>query len=141
MTSINGDGYLITRDPSHPLATAQGKLLVHRAILYAMLGEGEHPCHWCNKMLTWRGRPSLRISTDHLDHNRLNNHPSNLVPSCLDCNTKRLAGPRKPRRPTGKRFTAEEQAEKARRRATAWYYANREYVLARLKAQRAVAKS
>ena len=87
--SVNGDGYWVFHDSSHPLSNAQGKLLGHRAVLFDAIGAGVHPCHWCEKPLTWRGAADARINGDHLDHNKLNNDISNLVVSCLDCNTKR----------------------------------------------------
>lgn len=89
--SVNGDGYRVIKAPGHPLATAQGKLLEHRAVLYAAIGDGLHPCHWCGKKLPWRGGAARAINVDHLDDNRLNNALTNLVVSCLDCNTKRGA--------------------------------------------------
>lgn len=90
--SINGDGYLVIRNPSHPLATSQGKLLVHRAVLYNALGAGPHPCHWCGVRLPWQGRSAAEcINVDHLDFNRLNNSRENLVAACLHCNSKRTA--------------------------------------------------
>jgi hypothetical protein len=90
---VNEYGYRVVHLPSHPLAEgrAQGKVEHHRVILFDAIGEGPHPCHWCERPLTWRGLPSQRISVDHLDHDRLNNDLGNLVPSCLDCNTKRTA--------------------------------------------------
>lgn len=89
--SINPYGYRVLRLPEHPLARQQGKVLEHRVVLYARIGEGAHPCHWCGKSLTWVGRPSERIAADHLDGDRLNNRPDNLVPACLHCNTTRAA--------------------------------------------------
>jgi hypothetical protein len=89
--SVNEDGYHVLHGQGHPLATAQGKLLAHRAALYASIGDGPHDCHWCARPLTWQGSAESRVNVDHLDHDRLNNDPANLVPSCLDCNTKRRA--------------------------------------------------
>lgn len=89
--SINDDGYRVHHDPSHPLAVAQGKVLEHRAVLFGVIGDGSHQCHWCSADLTWHGPAESRLNVDHLDHDRLNNDPANLVPSCLDCNTKRSA--------------------------------------------------
>lgn len=89
--SVNGDGYRVGHDAAHPLATAQGKLLAHRSALYEVLGGGLHPCHWCGKRLTWRGAAESRICVDHLNDDRLDNDPANLVAACLDCNTKRGA--------------------------------------------------
>lgn len=88
---VNPDGYRVVKAPGHPLATAQDKAMEHRIVLHSVIGGGDHPCHWCSKELTWTGAAATRINVDHLDWNRLNNQPSNLVPSCLDCNTKRSA--------------------------------------------------
>lgn len=88
---INEYGYRVISVPGHPLATAQDKALEHRVVLHSVIGGGIHGCHWCGKSLTWRGHAATRINVDHLDFDRLNNVPSNLVPSCLDCNTKRRA--------------------------------------------------
>lgn len=88
---VNEYGYRVIKAPGHPLAGAQDKALEHRVALYEVIGPGEHPCHWCGKELPWLGGAGVCINVDHLDHNRLNNHPSNLVAACLDCNTKRRA--------------------------------------------------
>jgi hypothetical protein len=88
---LTDDGYRVIKAPGHPLATAQDKALEHRVVLFAVIGDGIHGCHWCGKSLTWRGHAATRINVDHLDFDRLHNVPSNLVPSCLDCNTKRRA--------------------------------------------------
>lgn len=126
--SINGYGYRVIKNPEHPLAVAQGKLLEHRAILFDAIGDGEHPCHWCGAILSWRGAASARINVDHIDHDKLNNELANLVASCLYCNTKRRAVPRTPATPKPRIYT-EEQRERARERARAHYKANREQKL------------
>lgn len=87
--SVNSYGYRVVRAPRHPLATAQGKLLEHRGLLFDQIGPGAHPCAWCSKSLTWRGPAESRVNVDHLDFDKLNNALDNLVVSCLDCNTKR----------------------------------------------------
>lgn len=89
--SINMYGYRVIKAPGHPRATAQGKALEHRVVLYDAIGPGPHPCHWCGVTLPWAGGASHGINVDHLDDDRLNNARENLVPSCLDCNTKRGA--------------------------------------------------
>lgn len=86
---VNAEGYRVLNQPDHPLAVAQGKVLEHRAVLFAALGPGPQQCHWCTKPLTWQGRPSERVCVDHLNWNRLDNTPGNLVASCLACNTQR----------------------------------------------------
>jgi len=75
--------------PSHPLAGAQGKVGAHRVALFEKLGPADQPCHWCGLVLPWLGGAAKAINADHLDGDRLNNDPRNLVPACLQCNTKR----------------------------------------------------
>lgn len=86
-------GYLIVRAPNHPLATAAGYVRVHRLVLYASIGPGAHPCHWCQQLVYWDkqwprdGDDALLV--DHVDRNRQNNDLENLVPSCHSCNVSR----------------------------------------------------
>ncbi len=82
-------GYLVLHLPSHPLAGAQGKVGAHRVALFEKLGPADQPCHWCGRELPWLGGAAKAINVDHLDFDKLNNDPGNLVASCLDCNTKR----------------------------------------------------
>lgn len=86
--------YAWTYAPSHPIATADGKVLTHRHVLYERVGPGPHPCHWCGTSVQWRvGKPSAgALVADHVDHDRSNNDPANLVPSCNPCNGHRLTG-------------------------------------------------
>lgn len=89
--SINVQGYKIVTAPGHPLANARGTL-EHRIVLYDTIGPGEHPCHWCSKLVTWDvttpADPRALVS-DHLDFDKLNNDPANLVPACWACNIAR----------------------------------------------------
>lgn len=76
----------------HPVAHADGRVRVHRAVLYDKIGGGEHPCHWCQALVTWaveRGKRAL--VADHIDGDTWNNDPANLVPSCNGCNVSRKA--------------------------------------------------
>lgn len=77
----------------HPIAMADGKIYTHRMVLYEKLGAGQHPCHWCGKHLVWVGAGSKLVS-DHLDANKWNNEPDNLVPACTHCNRARMLNPR-----------------------------------------------
>lgn len=51
---------------------------------------GPHRCRWCESLVDWaHGVDEGALVVDHLDHNRGNNDPSNLVPSCHPCNSVR----------------------------------------------------
>ena len=139
MGTIDMYGYVVLTGVVHPIATAQGKLPVHRRVLYDAIGPGPHHCHWCDKLLQWQGDPATRVNVDHLDFNRQNNVRANVVASCLDCNTKRREHPRVPAPPRPPRIYTDAQKESSRQRANAYYAANREQVLARMKANRRAA--
>jgi hypothetical protein len=68
---------------------------VHRIVLFKQIGYGPHQCHWCGEHVNWtegaRGSGTWTgvLTVDHVDHDRTNNRPSNLVPACHRCNTGR----------------------------------------------------
>lgn len=70
----------------HPLASQNTYLYEHRKVLYDRIGAGPHCCHWCGCEVVWRARGKKKLVADHLDNDKLNNHPDNLVPSCHACN-------------------------------------------------------
>lgn len=77
--------------PGHPLAGKNGYLSEHRKVLYEVIGDGPHRCHWCQAPVVWvkkAGRGTVRGSlvADHLDNNPLNNARENLVAACVGCN-------------------------------------------------------
>lgn len=82
-------------DRSHPLAMPDGRVAVHRKVLYGKIGPGTHPCNWCQRPVTWtlrtrsEGGREADLMADHLDGNCRNNRPANLVPSCSFCNVLR----------------------------------------------------
>lgn len=77
-------------DPTHPLAMKNGKVYVHRAMLFDNIGEDEQSCHWCETKLHWFANEEQEaLHVDHLDGDRLHNHPDNLAPSCNACNSGR----------------------------------------------------
>lgn len=86
--------YVSTYAPKHPLAGKNGKVYVHRWVLFDKIGPGEHLCHWgCGKTVSWsvsKGCPGELVA-DHLDGQGDNNDPANLVPSCRPCNVSRDA--------------------------------------------------
>lgn len=85
-------GYLILRAKGHPTANSRGFAYEHRVALYDAIGPGAHPCHWCGTEVSWdRSYPQHRdgLVVDHLDEDKANNDPSNLVPSCSVCNFQR----------------------------------------------------
>lgn len=89
--SINVQGYKIITVPGHPLANARGTL-EHRVVLYDAIGPGEHSCHWCGTLVTWditTPADPRSLVVDHVDFDKLNNDPGNLVPACRGCNIAR----------------------------------------------------
>lgn len=73
------------------LADGKGAAGVHRAVLLEAIGPAAHPCHWCHAVVTWQQRWDGKtwagvLVVDHLDGNKANNVPANLVPSCFSCN-------------------------------------------------------
>lgn len=70
---------------------------LHRAVLLAKIGPGSHPCHWCGGQVSWdRTYPRHRdgLVVDHLDGDKANNDPENLVPAHNGCNAGRAASAR-----------------------------------------------
>lgn len=93
--SIFGRGYRQKYIAGHPLSPKKGSLSEHRRVLYDAIGEGPHPCHWCGLLLYWKpgsGQPKLTV--DHLNDDRLDNRPANLVPACNSCQVLRSRLPR-----------------------------------------------
>ena len=83
----------VNGDYDHPLYVKGQFLLEHRKVLYDKIGSGPHPCHWSEaygcgrRSLEWKGLSGLVV--DHLDDDKLNNTPENLVPACSSCNMRR----------------------------------------------------
>lgn len=84
--SIRKDGYRAVTAHGHPLADRWGHVLEHRMVLFDKIGPGEHPCHWCGAPVEWGG---LSLTADHVNFDRSDNDPANLVPACNPCNVRR----------------------------------------------------
>jgi hypothetical protein len=74
--------------PGHPLAYTSGaSIWEHRAVLYDKIGPGSHHCFHCGAVVEWtHGIRVGGLVVDHLDNDKRNNSPENLVPSCNRCN-------------------------------------------------------
>lgn len=79
-------GYRRMSDPTHPLSEKTGVMYAHRYAAHQK-HNGECPaCFWCAAVLRW----STAV-VDHLNEDKTDNHPDNLVVSCNGCNRARGA--------------------------------------------------
>jgi 5-methylcytosine-specific restriction endonuclease McrA len=76
---LDPGGYVRIR-VDHPLAV-DGWVREHRAVLFAAIGDGEHPCYRCGTVVAW----GTTLEVDHLDRDRRNNSVQNLAPACRGC--------------------------------------------------------
>lgn len=79
-------GYVILRRPNHPLADSDGRVAEHRVVAFDAYAGICPNCFWCDTNLSWDD-----AVVDHLDENKQNNVPRNLVVSCNRCNRSRGA--------------------------------------------------
>ena len=79
-------GYVKVLRPGHPLADKQGHVYEHRLVAYDRLAGAMPACFWCGASLKW-----AETVVDHLNENKADNAPPNLVCSCNDCNRARGA--------------------------------------------------
>ncbi len=84
--TISPKRYVQITRPAHPLAFKNGRVTVHRMVLFDRVQGSRLPCFWCGAPLEWKAN----LFVDHLDHDRHNNEHSNLVPSCNSCNAGRM---------------------------------------------------
>lgn len=92
LKTLNPKRYRLITDRNHPLAFKNGRVLLHRKVLYDFVNGSKLPCFWCSIPLDWHGVEHEKLCVDHLDHNRHNNDVTNLVPSCNSCNAGRMKG-------------------------------------------------
>ena len=86
----HSNGYLQITDPTHPLADSKGSVLLHRAVLWDRFAGKTPSCAFCGVVLSWRRGQKHPVATaEHLDGNRKNNDPWNIVAACLSCNSAR----------------------------------------------------
>lgn len=83
--TTHSDGYWRLYLPTHPLADGTGTVLRHRLMLFEKLAGRDARCHWCDAPVAW----GSTLMTDHLDFDRANDDPANLVPVCASCNSSR----------------------------------------------------
>lgn len=90
----NGEYMRIVNAHGHTLATSLGRIPYHRFVLYEALGQPvASKCHWCGYVLPWKtgliGAYTHVVNADHLNADKSNNEPGNLVPACYWCNANR----------------------------------------------------
>lgn len=83
------DQHRVTRK-GHPVAPPSGVVAVARIVLYEKIGPGPHPCSWCGEEVDWKfGLVPGALIADHLNWDRNDDSPENLVPACIPCNVNR----------------------------------------------------
>lgn len=84
-TSGWSKGYKIIYEPEHPITQkSNGWMFEHRKVAYEKYGPGAHECHWCSKKIDWSSN-----TVDHVNNDKKDNSPDNLVLSCSPCNAVR----------------------------------------------------
>lgn len=82
--------YLVYVGFQHPACHKFGITPVHKLVLWDKLAGQDAKCNWCDKDIFWNSDDwNDKLVADHVDTNKVNNEPSNLVPSCNRCNLTR----------------------------------------------------
>lgn len=90
----HGEYLRIANANGHPLAGLRGRIPFHRFVLFESLGCPDSTrCTWCGYLMPWKSTLSNAVAhvvcCDHLDGDKGNNQPDNLVASCSWCNANR----------------------------------------------------
>jgi hypothetical protein len=82
---VTPNGYVRVYAPTHPLVEQNGYVFEHRKVAYDARGGAIDFCERCMMVeITWD-----TCHVDHDDDQRDNNAPSNLLVTCVGCNTMR----------------------------------------------------
>lgn len=89
--SLDKHGYLVARGhQGHELATADGRIYVHRLVMFNAIGYGPHQCEHCGRAVNWKASTfDHELVVDHRNGKRHDNRRANLIVSCQPCNLKR----------------------------------------------------
>jgi len=83
-------GYWVVRwNNGHPIAMSNGHIRRGRLELFNKIGLGPHLCSWCGRHIDWNRPGPSNLTVDHVNWDHTDDRHSNLVESCLSCNTKR----------------------------------------------------
>lgn len=83
---VTGSGYIKVLRHGHPMADAKGHVFEHRLVAFEEANGACPSCFWCGCRLEWES-----AVVDHLNEDKQDNKPTNLVVSCNDCNRARGA--------------------------------------------------
>lgn len=86
---FNKDGYVVRSGLSGHLLACQGSALVHRVVLFDLIGYGPHQCAICKRHVNWGQLRPDRLDVDHIDCDKTNNDLANLREVCTACNARR----------------------------------------------------
>lgn len=84
-TRPHSSGYTLVYSPGHIISPRRPHVFQHRLVMFDIIGYGPHRCGHCATHINW----GAGLEVDHLDYQRDNNDPSNLLQSCHGCNTRR----------------------------------------------------